>query len=124
MEISDPIDSFNLAISSTKSFLQDTIQQQASDLISIKEVLEQQGELVKSLAEMVEKSSTSSNPHGLTDSSWPPLLQSGAPPLHAGSGAGLRPSQLSSPAFSQLLQCVSLTSKLILINYGPLAPDN
>ena len=47
IKLSDPIISLNLAVSSAKNFLEATTQQQASDLISIKEVIVWQDELIK-----------------------------------------------------------------------------
>ena len=92
-----------------------------SDLVSIKEVLVQQDGFVKSLAEAVEKSSATSNPQGLADGSWPPLLQPSTP---GGSGNVTRASHFSSPLNNKLLQCVSLASKQILIDFGPPAPND
>ena len=40
-----------------------------------------------------------------------------------GNGIGLGPSQ-HSPTSSKLVQCVSLTIKQVLIDYGPLVPNN
>ena len=124
IKLSDPIISLNLAISSANNFLEVATQQQASDLISIKEVLVQQHELVKSLADAVKKSSALANPRGLVDASWPPLPQSSIPPLPGSSGSVMRASYFSSSSNNKLLQCISLTSKQILIDYGPLAPDD
>ena len=50
-KIGDNIISLNLAVTSAKNFLEATAQQQASDLVSIKEALVRQDGLVKSLAE-------------------------------------------------------------------------
>ena len=79
-KLNDPVVSLNLAVSSAKSFLEVTTQQQAADLISIKETLVCQDELVKSLAVTIEKSTAAPNLHGLADASWPPLPQTGIPP--------------------------------------------
>ena len=65
-KIGDNIISLNLAVTSAKNFLEATAQQQASDLVSIKEALVRQDGLVKSLAETVEKNSGTPNPLGLT----------------------------------------------------------
>ena len=126
IKLSDPIVSLNLAISFAKNFLDVTTQQQATDLISIKEALVQQDELVKSLADTIKKSSAAPNLRGLADASWPPLPQSGIPPLPPPPGSsrvGTRASHFSSPSNSKLLQRVSLASKQILIDYSPLAPN-
>ena len=123
-KLNDTITSLNLAVTSAKNFLEATTQQQASDLISIKETLVQQDGLVKSLAEVVEKISAVPNPPGLANGNWPPLPQPGVPLASGGSAIVAMASHLSSPLNSKLLQPVSLMSKQVLIDYGPSNPDD
>lgn len=71
----------------------------------------------------VEKSSGTPNPLGLTDGNWPSLPQPSTP-LTSGIGSVPRASHFSLHLNNKLLQCVSLTSKQILIDYGPSNPDD
>jgi hypothetical protein len=123
-KLDDTIISLNLTISSAKNFLEATTQQQASNLVSIKETLVQQDGLVKSLTEVVEKSSAVPNPPGLADGNRPPLPQPGIPLSTGGSAIVAKTSHFSSPSNNKILQRVSLASKQVLIDYGPSNPED
>jgi hypothetical protein len=118
-----PISSLDSAVTSAKNFLDATSQQQASDLLNLQESISKQSEFVKSLANSSEKVNQASNPRGLADSNWP-LLSS--PPSALPQGvhpASLLASPSNSPATSKIRQRVSLASKQLMIEYGPLGEN-
>ena len=68
-----PIENINESISSTKNFLNTTMQQQASELVSLQELIKQHADLAKFMANSSEGLNQSANPRGLTNAAWPPL---------------------------------------------------
>ena len=119
--IGEHIDTLKAAIMSAKNFLEATTQQQAEDLIGIQETLKKQEGLVKALTDVVDKLPPTSNPQGLIDSSWPPLLQSGVRPGNVPSSST---PHLVPQTSNKLIQRTSLASKQLLIDYGPEALDD
>ena len=78
-KINVPLDKLNEAINITKEFLDATSQKQAAELLPLQESLAVHSSLVKSLADAAKTFAQSSNPRGLANMAWPPLV--GANPL-------------------------------------------
>ena len=119
-KLSDPIDKLTNSISSANTFLLAASQQQATELLSLQESVKQQNDLTKSLAESSEKLIQSSASRGLTDTAWLLLSASNPTSPHSIHPASLLHTHNSSPAVPKLLHQVSLASKQLLIDYGPL----
>ena len=118
--INEPIDKLLNSVTSAKKFLDATSQQQATELISLQESVKQHNDLTKSIAESSEKLNQASTSHSLANSVWPPL--SATTPM---SSQSIHPASLLHPhnsahANPQIHQRVSLASKQLLIEYGPL----
>ena len=118
--LSKPIDKFSDSIAAANNFLLATSQQQASDLLSLQDSVKQQNDLTKSLAESSAKLSQNSAPPALSDSAWPLLTPTNPitpQPIHPSS---LLHAHNAPPAAPKLLHRVALSSKQLLIEYGPL----
>jgi hypothetical protein len=104
-----------------KSFLNATSRQRAIELIFLQDSVKQNNDLTKSLSESSEKLNQKSSSNGLSNTAWPPLPASGpsssSQTIHT---ASLLHSRSSSTPTPQILQRVSLTTKQLLIEYGPL----
>jgi len=118
-----PISSLDSAVSSAKNFLDATSQQQASDLLNLQESISKQSDFVKSLANSSEKVNQASNPRSLADSNWPLLSSSSPPPPQGVHPASLLTTASNSPASSKISQRISLASKQLMIEYGPLGEN-
>jgi hypothetical protein len=77
-ELKKPVSKLNESITAAKSFLDTTSQQQASELINLRDSVKQHSDLAKTLADFSDKLSqvTTGN---LDDASWPLLSPSGPP---------------------------------------------
>jgi hypothetical protein len=119
-KINTPIDKLLNSITSAKNFLDATSQQQANELISLQESVKQQNDVAKSLAETLEKLSNTSSSRSLNDSAWPPLSAMNPVTSQAVHPSSLLHSHNPASTNPQILQRVSLASKQLLIEYGPL----
>jgi hypothetical protein len=120
--LNDLIDKLSDSVASAKTFLLATSQQQATELLSLQESVKHQSVLTKSLVESAEKLSLTPPLHVPSNSAWPPL-----PTTSATTPLSIHPASLlhlhthnPSPTASKLLHRVSLASKQLLIEYGPL----
>ena len=119
-KINNPIDKLLDSITSAKNFLDATSQQQANELISLQESVKQQIDVAKTLAETSEKLNIVSSSRSLNDSAWPPLSATNPGTSQAVHPSSLLHSHNPTPNNPQILQRVSLASKQLLIEYGPL----
>jgi hypothetical protein len=119
-KISEPIDKLLSSVTSAKNFIDAASQQQATELLSLQESVKQHNDLTKSLAESSEKLNQVSTSRSLTNTAWPPLSATNPAPSQTIHPASLLHSHNSSSATPQILQRVSLASKQLLIEYGPL----
>jgi hypothetical protein len=69
-KLNTPVENLNDSVVATKSFLDTTSQQHASELNSLQGSIKQHDKLVKVITN---SSENFSNPRGLTDVAWPPL---------------------------------------------------
>ena len=122
--LNEPIDTLNEAIASTKSFIEAVAQQQTTYLISIQDSFKQHSDIVKTLGEAVEKCTSATNPHGLANSSWPPLPLMSAHEATAGTPVASRPSLINNMSSSKLAQHVALASKQSMFDYSPMELGN
>ena len=122
--LNEPIDTLNEAIASTKSFIEAVAQQQTTYLISIQDSFKQHSDIVKTLGEAVEKCTSATNPHGLANSSWPPLPLMSTHEATAGTPVASRPSLINNMSSSKLAQHVALASKQSMFDYGPMELGN
>ena len=122
IRLNKPILSLDTAVSSTKNFLDATSQQHATDLLNLQDSISKQSDIVKSLADSSEKVNQASNSRDLSDSNWPLLSPSTPPSLRGVHPASLLPSGKSATS-SKILQRVSLASKQLMIEYGPLGEN-
>jgi hypothetical protein len=119
-KINEPTDKLLNSVTSAKNFLDATTQQQATELISLQESVKLNNDLTKSLADSSEKLNQVSASRSLTHSAWPPL------PATRPSSQSIHPASLlhsnnnSASANPQILHRISLASKQLLIEYGPL----
>jgi hypothetical protein len=121
--LSKLIDKLTESIASANNFLHAVLQQQATELLSLQELVKQQNDLTKSLAESSVKLSQMSTAQGLTDSAWPLLSTANPTAPHTIHPASLLHTHNPSPTAPKLLHWVSLASKQTLIEYGPLKVD-
>ena len=113
-KISDPLIKLNHSIDATTSFLDATSQKQADELLSLQDAVKQQAELIKSLTE-----TQTLNPRGLPEASWP-LLSASNPNSGVQTPPGPAPPRINTITDPKVVQRVSLASKQLLIDYGPL----
>jgi hypothetical protein len=119
-KINQPIDKLLDSVTAAKSFLDATSQQQASELISLQESAKQHNDIVKALAETTDKLNQPSASRSLNESTWPLLFAANPTPTQAVHPASLLRSHNPASANPQIIQRVSLASKQLLIEYGPL----
>ena len=113
-KISSPLAKLSDLIDSTKSFLDATSQKQATELLSLQDVVKQQAELIKLLSVIQQ-----SNPRGLSEASWP-LLPPAGPPSGSQPHLGPRHHRVNVSTDPKVAQRVALATKQLLIDYGPL----
>jgi ABC-type transporter Mla subunit MlaD len=77
-ELKKPVSKLNESITAAKSFLDTTLQQQASELINLHNSVKQHSNLAKTLADSSDKLSQVTT-RNLDDASWPLLSPSGPP---------------------------------------------
>jgi len=118
--LSETINKLSDSVTSAKNFLDATSQQQATELLSLQETSKQHSDLIKSLADSSEKLNQVSNSRNLTDSAWPLLSAVNQSPSQLVHPVLLLHSHNTSHTTPKVLQWVSLASKQLLIEYGPL----
>jgi hypothetical protein len=74
--LSKPIDKLTNSIASANNFLHAALQQQATELLSLQELVKQQNDVIKSLTDSLEKLSQTSSSHSLTNLVLPQLKPS------------------------------------------------
>ena len=94
-------------------------QKQAAELLMLQELTKQQSDLTKSQADSSEKISNASNPRNLSETVWP-LLQAHSTPTMPQNGSLLAPHRGNVHVDPKVTQQVTLASKQLLIDYGPL----
>ena len=118
-KINAPLAKLNEHIDATKSFLDAATQKQAAELLSLQEAVKQQAHLINSLTNASEKATLAPNPRKLSDAAWPLLTASG-PQGRLQAPTGPMPLRSLPMADPKVVQHVTLASKQILIDYGPL----
>ena len=119
-KVNQPINKLLDSVTSAKNFLDATSQQQATELISLQESTKQHNDIVKVLAETTDKLNQTSASRSFNDSAWPLLSATNPSTTQAVHPASLLHSHNSASNNPQILQRVSLASKQLLIEYGPL----
>ena len=119
-KLSQPIDKLSDSVTSAKNFLDATSQQQANELLTLQNTFKQYSDLSKSFVDSSEKLTLASSTRALSESAWPPLSTANRTASQVPHPASLLHSQSLSPVSDKLRQCVSLASKQLLIEYGPL----
>jgi hypothetical protein len=107
-------------VSTTKSFLDATLQKQVAKLLSLQESVKQQCDNAKSIADSLVKLSSAQVMGNLTDIAWPTLTSvnpTSPQPIHLES---LLHSHAVSQANPKVLHHIALVSKQLLIEYSPL----
>jgi hypothetical protein len=118
--LSTPISKLVDSVSTTKSFLDTTLQKQAAELLSLQESVKQQIDSAKSITESSDKLNMAHTPGNLLDPAWPLLeaMNPATPQLvHLASLLHSRGAPQTNP---KVLHRISLVSKQLLIKYGPL----
>jgi hypothetical protein len=116
--LSTPISKLMDSVSSTKSFLDATLQKQA--VLSLQESVKQQIDNAKAIAEASAKLNTAHTPGDLLDPAWPPLEAMNPASPHLIHLASLLHSRSTPQTNPKVLHQISLASKQLLIEYGPL----
>jgi hypothetical protein len=116
--LKEPIIKLVDSVSTTKSFLNATSQKQAAELLSLQELVKQQCDNAKLIADSSVKLSTAQATGKLMDIAWPTLTSANPTspqPIHP---ASLLHSCTVSQANLKVLHCIALASKQLLIKYG------
>ena len=118
--INEPIRKLLDSITTAKSFLDATSQQQATKPIPPQEPIKQHDNIAKSLTETSEKLNQTLTSRSLNDLAWPLLSATNPETSQAVHPASLLHSHSPASNNPQVLQHVLLTSEHLHIKYGPL----